>query len=46
LKSGLANWKRLLRREAMEIEILKAAPDLARAKIKLLSPSPRPGYIR
>ena len=47
LEERVRELERLLGRKTMEVEILKEALDLARAKKPiLLSPSPSPGNIR
>ena len=47
LEERVRELERLLGRKTMEVEILKEALDLARAKKPiLLSPSPQPGNIR
>ena len=46
LEERVRELERPLRRETMEVEMLKEALDLARAKFKLLPPSPQPGYSR
>ena len=47
LQDRMRELERLLGRKTMEVEILKEALDLARAKKPiLLSPSPRPGDTR